>query len=229
MTPDDLLKLVGNFEDSFVERKPENVNARELRQTVGAFANTVPEGRPAVLFVGVHDKTGEVLGVESPEALQKRVREVCRDDCYPPIMFETEVLNVGGRAVVAVVIPFSSERPHFTGPAYVRVGSESHRASPQQYEKLILSRVDKAREILKHEHEVFTVLGVGYRLGSNRPLADRSYRQMRECRVHECTGLLVTLDDIAEGLRFSEPLDRVAFTIDHERNGRPMLVVTFAT
>ncbi len=67
MTPDELLRMIGNHEDAFVERKPDSVATSELRQTVGAFANTVPEGRAAVLFIGIHDKTGDILGVGNPE------------------------------------------------------------------------------------------------------------------------------------------------------------------
>lgn len=58
MNKDDLVKLLGNHEDNFVERKPEGVAPAELRQTVCAFANSVPEGRVGVLFIGIHDKTG---------------------------------------------------------------------------------------------------------------------------------------------------------------------------
>ena len=226
MTQEELLKLIGNHEDNFVERKPEGVATPELRQTVSAFANNVPEGRVAVLLIGLHDRTGEVLGVGNTDKLQKRIRDVCHGDCYPAIDYTAEVLTVGEKKVVAIVIPPSNAKPHFTGPAYVRVGSESLKASQQQYEELILSRNDKAREILKHKNEIFTVLGIGYKLGSNKPLHGTVYREIRECRIEACTGHLVTLADITSGLHFSEPLPHVTFNYDHERH-RPMLLVTF--
>jgi hypothetical protein len=226
MTPDELLRMIGNHEDAFVERKPDSVATSELRQTAGAFANTVPEGRAAVLFIGIHDKTGHILGVGNPDQLQKRIREVCQGDCYPPIDYTSEVLLVDNKPVVAVVIPASKDKPHFTGPAYVRVGSESRKASPQQYDELILNRIDKAREILRHKTEVFTVLGICYKLGSNKPLHDGNYRESRECQIEECTGHLVTLRDIASSVRFSEPLAHVTINYDQEKR-RPMLMVTF--
>ncbi len=225
MIRDDLLNKIVDHEDNFVERKLEGVKNAELRQTVSAFANTVPEGRYAVLFIGLHDKTGEVLGVGNTDQLQKRVRDVCQGDCYPSIDHSCEVLTIGDKKVVAVVIPPSTAKPHFTGPAYVRVGSESPKASLQQYEDLILSRIDKAREILKYKNQVFTVLGVGYKLGSNKPLGG-AYRESRECRIEACTGHLVTLHDISSGLRFSEPLAHVMVSYDHNKF-RPMLLVTF--
>lgn len=226
MTKDQLLALLGNHEDNFVERKPEGVGPAELRQTVCAFANSVPEGRAGVLLIGVHDKTGEVLGVSNPDQLQKRVRDAAQGDCFPPITYTAEVLTVNDKAVVVVVVPHSPGKPHFSGPAYVRVGSESPKASPQMYEELILSRNDKAREILRHKNNVFTVLGIGYKLGSNKPLPDKAYKEMRECRLEACTAHLVTLIDIARGERFSEPLAHVMVTHDHERY-RAMLMVTF--
>ena len=227
MTTEQLLALLGNHEDNFIERKPEGVSPSELRQTVCAFANTVPEGSVAVLFIGVHDKTGERLGVANPDQLQKRIRDACQGDCYPPITYTSEVLPPeDGKIVVAVVVPPSDAKPHFAGPAYVRVGSESPKASSQQYEELILSRVDKAREILTHKHEVFSVRGIGYKLGSNKPLHDGGYIEQCECRIEACTGHLVTFNDIGSGRRFSEPLEHVTINYDQEKH-RPMLMVRF--
>jgi len=224
MTHDELLRMIVNHEDNFVERKPEHAKSAELRQTLGAFANTVPEGRNAVLFIGIHDRTGEVLGVTDPDQLQKRVSSVCQSDCYPPIAHTSEVLTASnGKLVLAVVIPPSNAKPHFTGPAYVRVGSESRKASEEQYEVLILSRNDKAREILKHKNEVFTVLGINYKLGSNKPLAGGNYRESCKCRIEECTAHMVTLIDIGSRRHFSEPLEHIKFNYDHD-NQCPMLM-----
>lgn len=224
MGPDKLRKRLADHEDNFVERKSEGVTPAELRQTVCAFANTVSEGRVAVLFIGIHDKTGEITGVTDPDRLQKRLREACQGDCYPPIDYTAEVLDVNGKAVVAVVVPSSMSKPHFTGPAYVRVGSESPKASSQQYEELVLSRVDKARDIIKHKNDVFSVFGIGTKIGSHRPLPDAAYKEMRECRVTECTAQFVRLQDIAQGVNLSEPLTHVEFAHDEERH-RPMLLV----
>ena len=186
----------------------------------------MPEGREAVLYIGIHDKTGEVIGVGNTDAAQKRIRDACHGDCYPPIDYVCEVLSVDERKIVAIVIPASGSKPHFSGPAYMRVGSESPKASSQQYEELILSRVDKPREILKHQREVFTVIGIAYRLGSNEPMSDSAYRETRECRLTSCTGHLASFEDISSGLQFSEPLAHVTVTYDHARH-RPKLLVTF--
>ena len=49
MSQAELTSRLADKEDNFVERKPKKVNDRELRQTAVAFANSVPEGREAVL------------------------------------------------------------------------------------------------------------------------------------------------------------------------------------
>lgn len=49
---------------------------------------------------------------------------------------------------------------------------------------------------------------------------------MRECRLVACTAHLVTLEDIARGERFSEPLAHVTVNYDHLK-WRAMLMVAF--
>lgn len=226
VTKEELLQRISAREDNFVERKLEGVKDRELRQKLGSFANSVPEGRTAVLFVGVQD-TGEVVGVENPEALLKRVRDVCLNDCYPQIDHTVEILEVqGAKVVVAVVVPFSTRRPHFTGPAFVRVGAESRRASEQQYDELLLSRTDKAREILKHKDQIATVRGIGYKLGSQKALqGGHGYTESAECRVLSCNAHYVRLERLANNSHFNEALSRVEIGYDEEK-WRLMLMVS---
>ncbi|NJL18852.1 MAG: hypothetical protein HC901_00560 [Bdellovibrionaceae bacterium] len=53
-----LMEKLRQSEDPWVERK-ESFNEREVRKTLVAFANSVPEGEPAVLFIGAAN-IGEV-------------------------------------------------------------------------------------------------------------------------------------------------------------------------
>lgn len=126
---DSLRDRLRNFEDQFTERKTEGAaNKAELRKTLVGLANTVPEDRTAVLFIGVTDG-GEIAGVSSPDALQKTVTEVCQHNCYPALRsVAQEVLDAEGKAVLAVV-SCSRDRPHFAGLAYVRRGSQTVVAS----------------------------------------------------------------------------------------------------
>ena len=88
------------------------------------------------------------------------------------------------------------------------------------------SRVDKAREILRHGNVVFTVMGLGYRVGSNAYLGEKGYRESRECRIEACDAHNVRMLDIASGEHITEPLRRVDPTWDEKRR-RPMLNVIF--
>jgi hypothetical protein len=226
LTPEQLLLRLANQEDALVERKLEGVRPADLRRTATAFANSVPEGSVGLLFVGVHDRTGEAVGVENPDQFQKNLRAFLHGDCYPPIQYDATVLTVGDNHIVSVQFPYSDRKPHFAGGAYVRVGSESVAASEQQYEELIFSRNDKVREILKYRNGLYTVLGVGYRLGSHRRLHDANYRESLECRVEQCTPHAMRLSVIASNRYITESLSRVEIGWDEERY-RPLLIVTF--
>jgi predicted HTH transcriptional regulator len=67
----ELIKLLKNFKDHFIERKLDSAATREFRKTIVAFANCIPEGRTAVLFIGVHDDS-KVQGVSNPDKTQKK-------------------------------------------------------------------------------------------------------------------------------------------------------------
>jgi len=156
MNREEIIKRVTDQEDNFIERKPEGANSAEIRKTLVAFANSVPEEREAILYMGVADN-GILLGVQDTDVLQKRIRRII-DECYPKIDYTSEVFEEKGNKIVAVVVKSSIQRPHFAGPAYVRKGSESVKASEEVYEDLIASRNDKARAILRHKGELITVI-----------------------------------------------------------------------
>ena len=222
MIREQLLSLLNAPEDAYVERKTDG-NAREIRKTACAFANTV-ENQEGVLFIGVHDRTGKVIGVEGTDSLQKTIRAAL-DDCYPPIKHTTVVLEIESKHVLAVVIPPSDRKPHFTGAAYVRVGSESVAASPQQLDELAASRNDKCRQILKLKGKgPITVRAIGYKLGSNKRLADSHYVEGAECVVMECNAQIVRLHNSAAGVSYSESVERVDLAWDEAKN-RTMLIV----
>jgi hypothetical protein len=225
VTQEELLERFRAHEDNFVERKSDGLSPADIRETASAFANTV-EGRSGLLFIGVDDRTGAIVGVRDIDQIQMKIREACHGDCYPPITYTSEVLMCDGKAVVAVVVPPSTNKPHFTGPAFVRVGSESVKASPDQFEALIRSHVDKCREIASYRGRgPISVRGVGHRLGANEPVPDEHYVQEDECIVTDCTARVVTLE-AQSGPIYSEPLERIELGYDRERS-RPMLIVRF--
>src|SRR5947209_6945522 len=223
MTKQELMNRVTDFEDNFTERKPKGVNAREIRKTIVAFANSVPGGRAVVLYIGVRND-GSLQGVTNPDSLQKTVRNICDQDCFPPIKVSLEVLDVVGKSVVAVAVPSSDNRPHFSGPAYVRRGSESVEASKEMFDELIISRLDKPREILKWKGKIITVIARGKELGSTKYIGDPRYRASHDCRVEDCNPHFVRLFDIPTMRHVSESLDNISILYD-ESKYRLMLLV----
>jgi hypothetical protein len=153
MTPNEksqLLTRLAQSEDPWVERK-KSYNERDVKRTIVGFANSVAEGQEAVLFIGA-ENSGQHSGVADADDLQKKISgHVGR--CYPPIKYQTCVLPVesGGKdiEILAVIVPYSENRPHFSGPAYIRKGSETQKASAETFQELIASQNDKARRILQ--------------------------------------------------------------------------------
>jgi len=145
-----LLTQLDRPEDPWVERK-ESFDERDVRKTLVGFANSVREGEMAVLFLGARNN-GQHPGLGDADDCQKKVAGAAKK-CYPPITYQPGILevNVAGasRVVLAVMVPFSKDRPHFAGPAYIRRGSETLEASREVFADLIASQNEKARKILQ--------------------------------------------------------------------------------
>ena len=191
MTDEELMRRLFDSEDGWTERKQAN-QTDEIRKTLVAFANSLPDGEQAVLYIGMND-SGKVIGLENPDETQKRITKSAREWCYPPISINSRVLLVEGKQVLAVIIDFSHNRPHFAGPAFIRVGSQSLAASSERFEELIASRVSKARPILQAKREGQLVSVAYYPLG----FEDLSMRSViGDCTVTECTPLLASFQSI---------------------------------
>lgn len=226
MTDEQLLVRLADREDNYTERKPDGVKPEEIRQTVCAFSNSLTAGATAVLYIGIHDKTGAVLGVDNSDMVQKRVREAI-DRCYPSITnYAMRVLDVGGKTVVAVKVGASDNRPHFTGPAFIRRGSESVTASEQIFQKMVASRNSKTARILRMRGGVISFQSIGHRIGDTKVITDKAYREGGECVVEDCDAHLVYLSLTSSGRRVTEPLEHVEIQYDGERN-RDMLVIRY--
>ncbi|MEO2158037.1 MAG: ATP-binding protein [bacterium] len=211
-TKEELLVRLQDHEDNFTERKPERANNRELRKTIVGFANSVPEGRTAVLFIGVSDK-GEILGVSNPDSLQKKVRNICTQDCYPQIICRHDVIQRGGKSVVAVVVSSSKNRPHFSGPAYIRQGSETIIASELLFDEMIVSRQGKPHEILKWKGKLVTVITSRQPRSKSGKFFSLSHFS-DEFKIEECTANRLKLYHVAAGRHVSYPLERISISFD---------------
>ncbi len=207
-TKEELVSRLKDHEDGFLERKTEAAaNAQEIRKTLVAFANSVPQGRTAVFYIGVEDN-GTVIGITSPESLQRTIADQAKRVCYPPVEgYQVEVLSVDGKNVLAVAVKASDKRPHFSGPAYVREGSQSKVASDKLYEELIASRNTKAGEILRSKGHAIT-----YRFYVKAGRTKLPFNS--ECVVEDCDAHVVQLHDTRNGRHFALPLERIMINYD---------------
>lgn len=224
MPSENLHKRLTDREDNFVERKPAGVNRAEIRKTVVAFANSVSEDREGILFIGLKDN-GDVDGIKNTDTLQKTIREVCEKDCFPAISFSSEVIDLDGSSVLAVSIPTSKNKPHFSGQAYIRKGSENIVASDSLFDELVYSRNSKCAAISKLRDQVVSVVTIQHRLGRAEKVIGTDYQERAECTVLFCDPHVVKLRNISSGEYVTEPLDHITLTYD-ERRYRKMLVVT---
>lgn len=211
---------IGNLEDGLTERKQGLQSNDEIRKAVVSFANSVPDGRTAVLYIGVTND-GSISGVAAGDVdkIQQRVRRVCEEDCFPPIAIHlAEVLDFDGKYVIAFEFGLSKHRPHFAGHAFIRVGSESVKASASKLDELIASKNTKAGRLLaaKDRHEILTlILPAGASIAGGHPLARRRELQ---CKVRECDAQHVQFDDLGTGSYLPLPLEFLTFSWDGMRN-----------
>jgi len=210
-------------EDNFIERKTQSVKGHELRQTLVAFSNSLSDSDTGVLFIGVEDKSGSILGIGDPDALQKRVGEA-GEECYPAIHPLMTVLEVDGKRILAVEVGYSREKPHFVGPAYTRSGSRSVKASDKLYRELLTSHCSVAGELLRLKDKMVTVRVVNKKLGNRHPEWDASINREYECTLTNCDQFSVTFRLHGYDEYCTEPLSRIELDLDSLKNRRLVIV-----
>jgi len=216
MNPPSLSARVADLEDGLTERKQGLHSNDEIRKAVVSFANSVPQGSTAVLFIGVaNDGTVTGIAADQVEKIQQRVRRICEEDCFPAIAIHLAcVLNIDGKHVTAFEFAPSQNRPHFAGHAYIRVGSESIKASASKLDELIASKNSKAGRLLtakdKHEH-ITVVIPAGASIPGHPPFTSR---REWECYVAECDAHSAKFYDIAAQRYWNLPLEYLVFSRD---------------
>jgi predicted HTH transcriptional regulator len=201
---------LSDAEDQFTERKEKGVSYEEIAETLVAFANKLPQGHEAILFIGVSN-SGEIKGVDSADKMQKYVRQVAESRCYPPIpLARIVVLNEPQGSVVAVVVSASVNKPHFAGPAYVRVGSQNVRASDEMLNQLLDTRNSKASvllDALSNEEPIsLKIVGPNTVVGIT----------IVEAKIRECNSHYVRLYSGQNAWAF--PLKRIELSWDENYN-----------
>jgi hypothetical protein len=103
-----------------------------------------------VLYVGVNND-GTIQRHKEPVDFEKLQKSVSNriDEAWPPIYRLPKTLRKGDDEFLAVLVPGSEFRPHFSGPSFVRVGLETRKASEKQFDELIAQRSSKFRALRK--------------------------------------------------------------------------------
>ena len=214
---------ISHPEDGLTERKPEGAGERDFKETITAFANSVLPGAEGVLFVGVADKTGKILGCKGIESLQKTISKLCSNDCYPPINHRLESREFEGKAVLAVIIPHSTLRPHFSGHAYRRVGSQNIKADEAAYSDFLVARSSVGAKILEYRGKVVLIRTQGKKLGDHKPLPI-TYSEGGQFVIEACDPHTVTLQNVASGQKLFEQIENFFVSRDAS-TGQEMFVV----
>jgi hypothetical protein len=132
------------WEDGLLERKLES-DQKDFLKTFVAFANSVRPGHTAAVLIGEEDD-GTVQGVSNPDEIQKKIRREC-ERIYPAILWRQGVYERDGKPCIRVEIEYSGNAPHFGEAAWIRQGSESVKASPLMFQRLIELRSGIVREL----------------------------------------------------------------------------------
>jgi hypothetical protein len=148
MSDDVLLSRLRNEEDHFIERKTTS-DLNDCVKTVVAFANSAPIGMPCVLYVGAYDDGRPEQKTIDFDSIQKSLNNKLKS-VYPRVPYIARVLKDCATQVLAVIVVGSELRPHFAGPSYIRVGSESKEATIEQLNLLIAQRSSKFYRISIH-------------------------------------------------------------------------------
>lgn len=200
-----------------LERKPEGAGEKDFKQTVVAFANSVPDGTEAVLFIGVENKSGKILGCTGVESLQRTITNICNNECYPAIVHRLESKKFEGKDVLAVVISASAQRPHFSGHAFRRVGSQSLKSDEAMYSDFIVSRSSVGAKVLQNRGRAVQIKAQGKRLGDPAPLPP-TYSEGGRYLITECNPHTVTFQKLSSQQFYVEQFENIAISYDTSGN-----------
>jgi len=207
LSDEELISRLRNPEDHFVERKSAS-DSKDWLKTVVAFANSVPVGYPAVLFIGAKND-GSIEAGADLDSLQRSF-SVKMNSAFPRIYYLPKLLAVDSDRCLAVVVPGSALRPHFAGLSYVREGSITREASERQFQVMIAERTSKAYEVLKWKEKKVTIdfMRTGAHVESMGPVRHQMDAVISDCNQH----FLMFRQGAAPGQ--AVPLSRVDLSYD---------------
>jgi hypothetical protein len=218
------------WEDNLLERKVES-DLKDLARTLVGFANSVKPGHVATVLIGEKDD-GTAVGVKNADNIQQTVRERC-EKIYPNIIWRSRVYERDGKHCVRVEIEYSGDTPHFEGPAWIRRGSSTVRASDEIFQRLIETRNSMVREISQWLGNDVTVCGDQLTVPPPREgvvqglgtYYEHRWPRWDAAKVVFVNSFWVTLEKNT-GERLSEPFEKLTLNFDNQHE-RLMLTVRY--
>ena len=189
MTPTELRQIVANGEGPTVEFKREFNTA--IDKELVAFANS----NGGLVLIGVSDDAVIVGISEDLRRLEERIMGVCRANCRPSLTPEVEVVTIDGENVVVVKIQESDQITTARDICYVRAGSTTRRALPEELQRLALKTAPTAFERTPVHNLTFDDLNLTQML---------DYFQKRSPRATQING--IRLERLALGQHFAVAL-----------------------
>jgi len=146
MDDTELHELLLNSESDRVERKPSISQKQDIRHTICAFANDLPNNKtPGVIFIGVHDD-GSCANLDISDDLLKSLSDIVSDAITPPPTCKVSKEHLSSCDLAVIVVEPSVSTPvRCKGGIYVRVGPTTRVANQEQEIRLREKR--KSRDL----------------------------------------------------------------------------------
>lgn len=129
MTADKIKDIIKCGETSTVQFKRLFKTAEDIANELVAFSNS----RGGSIFVGIDDKTGEIVGLDFSQlqALGSLVASAADDRMHPVVYPEIETVLVDGKAVMIITVPKGCDAPYTNkkGEIYVKQGCDKRRVT----------------------------------------------------------------------------------------------------
>ena len=132
MLVNELLEIVNNGENFYIEFKEEQIKSKDLGEEIVAFANS--EG--GTILIGVSDDKN-IVGTQD-DKIEEKIMNICRNNVIPNIIPNFEIVETNNKKVVVLTIPKGISKPYYTvdNKYYIRVGTTKRIASREELLRL---------------------------------------------------------------------------------------------
>lgn len=132
MTKNELIEIINNGENSYVEFKEENIKAKDLAEEIVAFANS--EG--GIILIGIDDNSN-IIGVKD-NSIEEKIMNICRNNCIPNIIPVYNEIILSDKRISIINVPKGLSKPYYTVDTkyYIRVGTTKRIASREELLRL---------------------------------------------------------------------------------------------